>query len=62
MGKIILVKLLGAILRRISDPVRIGMVELLGMLEHRANETDNTWDNYLVDTLRSILGVESNEK
>ena len=58
MWQMILVRLLGAILKRVTPSLRDALIETIKTLEAKANATPNTWDNYLVDTLKALLGIE----
>jgi len=58
MWRIVLVKLLGAIIPRITPSIREAVVDMVAALDKLAKSTENTWDDYLVDTLKALLGIE----
>ncbi len=58
MWRYILVNFLCAIVPRITPAIRDVLVELVAALDKQAKATDNTWDDYLVDTLKALLGID----
>lgn len=62
MWRLILVKLLGAIIPRVTPSIRGAVVDMVEGLDKLAKSTDNTWDDYLVDTLKALLGIGPVEK
>ena len=52
------IRVLGAIVRLVSPEIRKLMEDLLTEWYEKAKQTDNPWDDYLVEVVAQLLGVE----
>ncbi|MEM0468921.1 MAG: hypothetical protein QXT27_06985 [Pyrobaculum sp.] len=52
------IAVLGAVLKAISAPLRQALVDAINQLYQKAKQTDNPYDDYFIELLARLLGIE----